>query len=164
MLVLGLAGCVRSPDLVAQLDDESGDTTETGQPQDLPPPEPSCVGDCPCAGSFCNQSCPADFQLFCDMECPPGAVCTQTCESSSCSSDCFEGSSCYEQCLSGECTMGCHGGDCHMNCPNGNCTMLCVGSQCTLEQCSGGCTIFCDAESTCSASCDDPMACTIEYF
>lgn len=185
-ILLALAGCMLSPDLVAQLgDDNPSESTETGQQPDPPQPEPSCIGDCPCTGDFCNQSCPPDFQPFCDMECPPGAICNQTCESSSCSSDCFEGSSCYQQCSTGECTMDCHGGfecglecvgpapcsmscedtsACHMNCPSGNCTMFCVGSQCTIEQCPGGCTIFCDANSLCAANCEDPMGCTIQYF
>lgn len=187
-LALALAGCMLSADLVAQLgDDDSSGSTETGseQPSDLPLPESSCVGDCPCTGDFCSQSCPPDFQPFCDMQCPPGAICTQTCESSFCSSDCFEGSSCYEQCRTGECVMDCHGGfecgldclgaspcsmicentsNCHMNCPLGNCTMFCIGSQCTIEQCPGGCTIFCDADSPCTANCVDPMGCTIQYF
>jgi hypothetical protein len=161
LLLIALAGCVLSPDLVAQLGDtETGELTETGQPPD----EPSCVGDCPCTEDFCNQSCPPDFQSLCDMECPPGATCTQTCEAGFCSSDCFEGSSCYQQCLTGDCTTSCHAGNCHMNCPNGNCTMLCVGSNCTIEQCPSGCTIFCGGGSTCSTICADPMACIIEYF
>ncbi len=206
-LALALVGCVLPADRVAVVheddtfggsdvpatdDDETGvdDSTNDGSDgSDVPSPDPStplatCEGDCPCEGPICNQSCPWAQPGFCDMECPPGALCMQQCEDDFCSSDCFDGAICTEQCFS-SCTMGCHGAsdcsldclgtqsctmicentqNCRMGCPAGGCAMHCVGSNCIIEECSFGCTMFCDAQSECAIECGDPESCTIEYL
>lgn len=210
LLLLALAGCVLPPDRIAELhaddtkpgsetdgstpepeteteseaetdDDSTTDVPAFDLPPDLPPePTPTCEGDCPCESGLCVQSCPANFQYFCDMECPRGAMCEQTCETDFCSSDCFESSSCHEQCLVGGCSMDCHGSDdcsieclgmapcamtcqaslnCRIGCPLGNCSMVCLFSTCVIDQCPGGCTIFCGPGSDCS--CADPATCNI---
>lgn len=159
--------------------EEDGFETESGEPE-----PPSCLGDCPCEGSYCEQFCFGDFGPpfdVCELDCSADAVCMQTCVEANCASTCDNASGCYLDCTMGsscdqscvdtgvcqtlcsfDCSSFCDNTDCTMSCPGGGCTMHCRDSEsCELLDCPFGCTMICENVGSCVLDCFDPDTCLV---